>query len=88
MVNFGPGVLGAQLRARKDYGVVNNVVLSNKLLETDIPGVPPPPLPLVGIGCGDRNVPDTSIEPRLNELLVTGQGDGGAHLISLVMLRG
>ena len=76
-----PGVVRAHQRAGEDDGVEGDVVLAHELHQTDLLGVAPPLLPLLGVVGGDTDIADRGIEPHIEHLvLVALQGHGSSPL--------
>jgi hypothetical protein len=70
MMQLDASLSSTNLGAREDDGMEYHVILSDELIQLNIIGVPPPFLPLVSVAGGDRDIPNTGIEPGIYDLLL------------------
>ena len=55
---------------RGNDGVEGYVVFADKLEKLDLIRIPPPLLPIGGMGRGDRNISDTGIKPHVENFVL------------------
>ena len=75
-MHFGPRFSGADLGRREHGRVEGDVVFAEELVQLDVIGVVPPLLPFRVVVCGDEDIADASVEPRIDDfVLVARQRD-------------
>jgi hypothetical protein len=69
MVELSPSVSSTDLSSRKDNRIEDYVVFSDELIELDLPRIAPPLFLLIRVSGSNGHVSDTSIKPRIYNLV-------------------